>query len=171
MYKEEFYDQPYREYYNDDYSNLEIKPNESDHEKISFTNYSPEFMTNDDFLENFMKIDHYNSSSSNSNFDVKKNVKCGDNKINDSISTHSSLNQNSVTASASASVIASADQNISNDPSSASEKKNQHDLPSNHFTKHKKGRPMNDSFVIVDEVSKKIYDPNEDLVEYKKARK
>jgi hypothetical protein len=37
--------------------------------------------------------------------------------------------------------------------------------------KTKKGRPMADSNVIFDEVTSKVYDPNIDPLEYKKARK
>ena len=36
---------------------------------------------------------------------------------------------------------------------------------------NKKGRPMNDKNVIFDEVTDKIYDPEIDYNEYKKARK
>jgi hypothetical protein len=35
----------------------------------------------------------------------------------------------------------------------------------------KKGRPMIDTDIIVDEVTGEIYDPNVDIEEYKKARK
>jgi hypothetical protein len=35
----------------------------------------------------------------------------------------------------------------------------------------KKGRPMSDINIIVDEVTGRIYDPNVDPEEYKKARK
>jgi len=39
------------------------------------------------------------------------------------------------------------------------------------FIGNKKGRPMNDKNLIYDEVTNKIYDPEVDLNEYKKARK
>jgi hypothetical protein len=39
------------------------------------------------------------------------------------------------------------------------------------FMKQKKGRPMADTNLIYDETNGKFYDPNEDPVEYKKARK
>jgi hypothetical protein len=39
------------------------------------------------------------------------------------------------------------------------------------FMKQKKGRPMTDTNVIYDEVLDKFFDPDEDPVEYKKARK
>jgi hypothetical protein len=42
-------------------------------------------------------------------------------------------------------------------------------LPS--FMKQKKGRPMTDTNVIYDEVLDKFFDPDDDPVEYKKARK
>jgi hypothetical protein len=37
--------------------------------------------------------------------------------------------------------------------------------------KHKKGRPMMDTNVIYDDVNDIYYDPNQDPLEYKKARK
>jgi len=36
---------------------------------------------------------------------------------------------------------------------------------------NKKGRPMTDKDIIYDEFNQKFYDPNIDLIEYKKARK
>jgi hypothetical protein len=36
---------------------------------------------------------------------------------------------------------------------------------------NKKGRPMTDSNIIVDEITNQIYDPELDPMEYKKARK
>lgn len=45
------------------------------------------------------------------------------------------------------------------------------DKNGSNFTGVKKGRPMADLNLIKDEVSNRIYDPNEDYEEYKKARK
>ncbi len=39
------------------------------------------------------------------------------------------------------------------------------------FMKHKKGRPMADTNIIYDDVNDKVYDPIDDPLEYKKARK
>jgi hypothetical protein len=36
---------------------------------------------------------------------------------------------------------------------------------------NKKGRPMTDNNIIVDEITNRIYDPELDPIEYKKARK
>ena len=40
-----------------------------------------------------------------------------------------------------------------------------------YFLKIKKGRPMTDSDLIIDEANEKIYDLYNDPIEYKKARK
>ncbi len=37
--------------------------------------------------------------------------------------------------------------------------------------KHKKGRPMTDTNVIYDDLNERYYDPIQDPIEYKKARK
>jgi hypothetical protein len=39
------------------------------------------------------------------------------------------------------------------------------------FIGNKKGRPMADTNIIIDEVTNTIYDPELDPIEYKKARK
>lgn len=77
----------------------------------------------------------------------------GNSKTNDSTSTNSSLNLQV--------------QDVYQFNSSGSLEKE----VQNTFTKHKKGRPMTDTKVIVDDVTKKVYDPNVDPLEYKKARK
>lgn len=140
--------------------------------------FAPEYLTNDEFLENFMKIGHGAYNVSVSYFGGNRN------KGNESFSTHSSQNLNNSnsrdlqgisTNSGGTDGKEGKDGDLYRLPINIcqqiidEEKPETESIPS--FTKHKKGRPMADSNVIIDEVNNKVYDPNEDPIEYKKARK
>ncbi len=122
-------------------------------------------------------MNFYYSNNNNNNININS-----ENRNSDSISTHSSLNQNN-SIDHPTSANDSKNEIISNN--SNADSKNNFAIPSEiipqtqtencpiptTFIKQKKGRPMNDTNIIVDDLTGKLYDPNSDALEYKKARK
>jgi hypothetical protein len=146
----EYYENFYSSNYTEDF-NLDIRDKEAMFQEQFYNTFSPERITSSEFVDNFMKIDHNFARVNTENKTQYKNF----NISNDSASTHSSLNLNYGTNS-----------NSVNDLSALEETKKEL-----LFLKSKKGRPMTDADPILDEFNDRVYDPDQDPVEYKKARK
>ena len=86
---------------------------------------------------------------------------------NDSVSTHSSLNLNPNQNILEINLENKIDQSLNSGQLAKVLVESTQDF----FLKVKKGRPMEDSNMIMDEVNAKVYDLCVDPVEYRKARK
>jgi hypothetical protein len=162
-FERDLYENYYCGYSDDDY-NLDIKQggNEAslfqDGFNQCFTKYNPG--NHNEFLENFMKIDYKSALPvvQKGNINLNNNI----NLNLDSISTHSSSNQNNI----------SSDVNMCE---GFSHNKEDEEIVlsggSNTFIRQKKGRPMMDTNVIVDEKTGRVYDPNIDPIGYRKIKK